>query len=589
MNNKTIFKFLIFITITVFFITSCDKDFNEIGIDIIGDDHFGFEKDDTKTVVAFSQATDAVQSNNLPINSLGVYNNPIFGKTRATFVTQVQMAVPNFKFDTTLAPTGSVVVDSVSLSIPYFSKRTATSATGEGTYVLDSIYGNTAMNLKVYQSCFYLNDFEAPNLNTAPKYYTDNTSIFKTGSILNDDADPKENVAFEPSAKEYLVLKRENTLDFTSPKTVETRQAPKMSLKLNKAKFQQLIVNAPDGKLASNNTFKDYFRGLYFEVDDAADGRLLKLDFTKGNITIYYKEYSGLKENPSNPSGPKIPVTFDHDNNTSTAEIPRLVLKSYVLNMSGNTVNILQQTNSANYGSKIANGTPNPNTGDDRLYIKGGADGSVAMIDLFGKDLHGEDGLTGAPNQIADELDIMRKNNWLINEANLVFTIDNNAMGNSVKEPERIYLFDASNKQPLIDYYKDNITNPFNPKNTKPVFGGILIRKTIANSGRGVSYKFRITNHIKNLVKYKDSVNVRLGLCVTESINNISNAKIKNGINAPFPIVNTGNKIFDKIPAASVMNNLGTILYGNNIPFGPIDGDYGKRIKLEIYYTKPNN
>ena len=39
-------------------------------------------------------------------------------------------------------------------------------------------------------------------------------------------------------------------------------------------------------------------------------------------------------------------------------------------------------------------------------------------------------------------------------------------------------------------------------------------------------------------------------------------------------------------PKASVMNPLGTILFGNNIP--KVDPNYEKRLKLEIYYTKPN-
>ena len=589
MTNKMISKSIIIMLLTGLLLVSCDKDYNQAGINVIGDDHFGFEKDVSKSVIAFNQATGAIQSNNLPINSLGIYNNPVFGKTKATFVTQLQMVVPNFKFDTAFAPTGTVVLDSVSLSIPYFSKRIATSATGVANFSLDSINGNTAMNLKVFQSGFYLNDIDVPNLNTAPKYYTDNTSIFKIGTILNDDPNPKENAAFEPNAKEYVILKRENTLEFSSPKVAESRQAPRMTLRLNKSKFQQLIVNAPSGKLLNNNAFKDYFRGLFFEVDDASDGRLLKLDFSKGTVTLFYKEYSALKENPANPTGPKIPVTFDHDTNSATPEIPRLVIKSYVLNMAGNTANIIQQTNAANYSSKIAAGAPNQSAGDSRLYIKGGAEGSIALIDLFGKDLYGDDGLTGAPNKVADELDLMRKNNWLINEANLVFTIDNLAMGTTVPEPERIYLFDASYKQPLIDYYRDAIANPTNFKNSKPVFGGILMRKTVVNSGRGVEYKFRITSHIKNLVKFKDSTNVRLGLCVTEFVGNISNARLKNSVNVPYPFPNNANKILDRIPAASVMNNLGTILYGNNIPVGPIDGEYGKRLKLEIYYTKPKN
>ena len=36
----------------------------------------------------------------------------------------------------------------------------------------------------------------------------------------------------------------------------------------------------------------------------------------------------------------------------------------------------------------------------------------------------------------------------------------------------------------------------------------------------------------------------------------------------------------------STANPLGTVLYGSNIPAG--DPDYNKRLKLEIYYTKPD-
>ena len=72
---------------------SCDKDFNEIGADIVGEDHFLFEKDDTFSIVANTVATGPVQSNNLPINPLGVYNNPALGRTIASFVTQLEVPV----------------------------------------------------------------------------------------------------------------------------------------------------------------------------------------------------------------------------------------------------------------------------------------------------------------------------------------------------------------------------------------------------------------------------------------------------------------------------------------------------------------
>ena len=40
------------------------------------------------------------------------------------------------------------------------------------------------------------------------------------------------------------------------------------------------------------------------------------------------------------------------------------------------------------------------------------------------------------------------------------------------------------------------------------------------------------------------------------------------------------------MPKPSVMNPLGTVLFGTNIPLG--SADYDKRLKLEIFYTKPN-
>jgi hypothetical protein len=39
-------------------------------------------------------------------------------------------------------------------------------------------------------------------------------------------------------------------------------------------------------------------------------------------------------------------------------------------------------------------------------------------------------------------------------------------------------------------------------------------------------------------------------------------------------------------PSAAVYNPLGTVLFGNNIP--STDPNYAKRLKLEIFYTKPN-
>jgi hypothetical protein len=283
---------------------------------------------------------------------------------------------------------------------------------------------------------------------------------------------------------------------------------------------------------------------------------------------MYYKEHASLVDKDNNPATPKVPETFDHDSNPATPEVERNVIKTFILNLKGNTVNLIEHTSTPSYANALI--APNPVQGDEKLYIKGSANGSVALIDLFGPDNHGADGISGPPNGIADELDIIKKNRWLINEANLTFYIERNEMSN-IPEPQRVYLYDAKNKQRLVDYA--DLTEAANPKFNKSIYGGILDKERVAG-GRGTRYKIRITNHVRNLVN-KDSTNVRLGLSVTEDIRIFTNSRLKNSVPG----------LIDRLPAASVMNPFGTVLFGSKaVPAVPED----KRLKLEIYYTKPN-
>ena len=225
--------------------------------------------------------------------------------------------------------------------------------------------------------------------------------------------------------------------------------------------------------------------------------------------------------------------------------------------MAGNSVSLLEQTNT---NALFTNATTNANTidGDENLFLKGG-EGSMAILNLF---------------STPGELTTLRSNGWLINEANLVFHIDTDKMkdigGVKVFEPNRIYLYDLTNNRPIVDYFNDATTGK-NPKNGKLIYGGMINKETSTN-GRGLNYKIRITNQIRNLLKNADSTNVKLGLVVTEDINMVTSNYLK-----------TPNLFTSQVPKASVMNPLGTILYGGKSSI-PVD----KRLKLEIFYTKPN-
>jgi hypothetical protein len=546
----------ILIACFAFLFVSCDKDFNEIGSDVIGDDHYGLVKDDTKSIVAYNQNLGAMQSNNLPINALGYYNNPFFGKTKASLVSQVVLDTLNQTIG------ANPTVTKVELSLPYFSRIVSTDATtGDRTFELDSIYGSNKFKLSVYESTYFLRDFDASTgFQEAQKYYSDATPDFdanKNAARLNDDSSVSQNDEFYYSDKEIVTYKIVDGVQ-----VVDTRSAPGMRLNLKKQFFQdKLFSGNASGKLVNNTIFKEYFRGLYFKTESASSspsqGSLALLNFKLGKIIVTYT----------------VSVT-DGNNVTTTKE------KKLAISLGGNTVNLFENDYNSNYQNNVTTNVDKVN-GDSRLYLKGGA-GSMAVISLFGAtDIKGYDanGAITGPNGVSDELDDLRNptsgQKWLVNDASLSFYIDQQTMGTS-PEPKRIYLYDLNNNRPLLDYFTDISTVVSNPKNNKFVHGGLVENETTGDK-RGVRYKIRITNHLRNLIN-KDSTNVKLGLVVTEAIGIVSNLKLKTPVIAGIPL--------DRAPLSSVVNPLGTVLFGNTIPSS--SSDYDKRLKLEIYYTKPN-
>lgn len=587
MNTTSLKKYILF-TLTIILFAACDQDFNGIGTDIIGDDNFEITKIEP-SVVAFNQNLGPVQSNNLPINALGIYNNTAFGETTANFATQVVLQTVNPTIDPALKP----VIESVILYIPYFTDatKTTTNTDGDSTYTLDSIYGpkDAKIKLGVYESGYFMRDFD-PATQDGQVYYSNQNGLFDNvkGQRLNN-GEAAQNDEFVFSDAEY----KEETKDSDGKVTSTVRTAPGMRLNLDINFFKSKILEAPSGKLATNDVFKNYFRGLYFKVEKSGTySQLALINFSKGTITIKYKENKSL---------------------TETDEKDR-VSKSIVLNLTGNSVNLFQNNYLPSYSNGIA--SPNTSEGDSKLYLKGG-EGSMAVVDLFGKideykydvkkDVNGnpidENGniipldqngnpingfliyiRNSTPNGIADELDDIRhpkvygseiyyskQNKWLINDASLTFTIDAAAMKND-NEPNRIYLYDLNNKRQLLDYSLDASIGKTSKLN-KTVHGGIIeeVEK------KGTRYKIRLTNHIRNLISNDTITNVKLGLVVTENINDVSNKKLA----TPISINGVGIK---QIPTSSVINPLGTVLFGTN----PKPEDQDKKLKFEIYYTKPN-
>jgi Domain of unknown function (DUF4270) len=524
MNRFSFLKYSFITVSSLLILTSCDKDFNEVGADIIGDSGFEFTNYSDALVTTYNQFDAAVQTNNLPVNQLGVIDNGVFGTTTSSFATQLQLGTLNAAFPAT------TIIEKVELTVPYFSTKNE-----DNTYKLDSVYGSGKINLQIYRSNKFLRNFD--DLLQPQRYFSDEFSIFNSNinsPQLNLNVDASQNSQFIFSAAEQT--EESLTTDTTtSPPTVSITSsavAPRMKIQLDKSYFQTLLIAAAaNNKLENNGVFQEFFRGLFFRVDAVGNERALAMmNFALGKITIFYKQ------TPTSNS------------------------QSLIINFTGNTVNLFQ--NSSATGTLPT--SPTPIIASNNLYLKGGA-GYHSYIDLFGT----ANNLGIVPKEAVAPI---KANKWLINEANLVFTIDENS--NSGETPKRIYLYDAKNKRPVLDYVFDETASSTKPKFSKVIHGG-LYTEVKDKSGALISkqYKIRITNHIKNIIN-RDSTNVRLGISVTEDIANIRNRFLKNTPDSDY---------FNSLPEASVINPLGVILYGSsqNIP-------KDKRVKLEIFYTKPN-
>ncbi|MCW5518368.1 DUF4270 domain-containing protein [Aureitalea sp. L0-47] len=496
---------------------SCEEDFNTIGVSIIGNETFQSEFTDSLSVVSYSRKLLPVQTNGLPVYQMGVYNDPIYGKRTINFLSQLTLnnTGPNFE----IAPR----VDSVVLYLPYFS--TEITEGEEVTYELDSIYGDAPININIYESNYFLREFD-PNtgFEDPQNYYSNQTSIFESnlGELIHRIED------FKPS-EDAIVIND----------TVSIR--PGLRTKLPKEFFQEKILTKSGSiELINNNNFRDYFRGLYFQVESTNDeGNLFMMDLEEASLTVHFSfqtEGTDVFEAPGSD-------TIERFNGEVGMSFNAISVNTYEDDL---PVNIRQDLFEQNLQE-----------GEERLYVRGG-DGIISVIELFGPDLD-DDG-------VADELEDLRNEGWIINEANLIFYVDKNQVTGGDQEPERLIIYDTKNSTVLADYGLD-ITSNLDPVDAVNVHLGRLQRGSDDN---GEFYKIRITNHVSNVIN-RDSTNVPLGLIVSQNVLETGFQDIEN-IQAPG---------IEELPASSIVSPEGTILHGNR------SANSDRRLKLQLFYTDP--
>ena len=540
-RNATIFKNIGLGLIFLFAIISCEKDFEDIAIDLI--DNKAFSVGDTLIeIISYNKNIEfsRVDNNNgrkQPLSLLGVNQDNDFGHVKSALISQLNLPIIGVAFG------DNATIDQVILDIPYFATRDGDQDaidpdTGDviededgnaiqvPNFKIDSIYGNKEQefNITINELGTFLNTLDPDNPSKGMKYYSDKVYEIKD-QLFSDDflSDRNDTVIYVNRDKVIIGIDENDDLIYDIDTVKAEDSKPSIKFSLDKNFFKNRFVDHEGSSDFENNAvFYHYFRGLYVDAN-GSDGALLNLSTLKAKMTIYYTN-DIIKDEGADE---------DLNFNGVKGETGVVIKTKQSMHFALGGVRTGNYTRDYNR-PEIINALDNPNVdaGEKKLFVQGAA-GSEAIIDLFPR---------------VDDLDELRQKGWLINEANVTIYLD----GDQDEVPSSLFLYNEENASMLPDYYAFN----FGPE----VYGGLL---EYDEEGNPEKYKFRITKYVKDILNEDDP-------------KKSSKLALKNFVNTD----GFDPQVIDTLVADYNWIPKGIVLKGN-LP----DTDM-ERIKLEIYYSK---
>ncbi|CAM1351874.1 DUF4270 family protein [Tenacibaculum crassostreae] len=439
-------------------ITSCEKDFSEVGTNVVTNTKF-----ETGEILVDVEITpiniERVQADNINATIgeywLGVYNNPDAEKIEASIVSQVGY-VSGLK--NTAGTDTTLTLDKVILKLPYPATSTGKDG-GKTLHRLDSILGSTtdSTSLAVKLNTTFLNTLDP--VDPAKNNIFNSDTEYVAGQDLNEEL----NFKFLPNWKNDTVftLKRidrfnpsefyEETIKMNRIISGDTIPVPFLAIPLDVTKMQSLFWDKFEStEFSSKEEFDNYFRGLIIEAF-GDDGSLVPF-------------------NLANTPAPVLDFYYTKSVKDGTT-LKDTINSKYSFPLSGVRNSLYKMTDATN-------AAPSNN-----FSIQGTA-GTMAEVKILDE----------------TKLQELRSQNLLINDASLTFYINQSINSDKNIVPQRLFLYQnkdngsgGTSPTHILDAYTESA-----------FFGGGLI----LNDDAPEKYTFRITDYISKLLSGEDDITI---------------------------------------------------------------------------------
>lgn len=451
-------------------IISCEKDFNDVGSNVVNNTKF-----ETGEILLDVEITSSIDDPNLNLKSvradniaigtlgeywLGVYNNKNAKKIEASIVSQLSLP-SNLKTEDVkkAAINGEIdsifVLDKVILKLPYTATNIGKEADGKPKFRLDSVLGNKEIftSLKVFRNNTYLNVLDPKNPINSNSFQSDKEYEItdETIDLLNEDP----GFTFKPNATDTLV---KITRSYSDGRTFNSEiklsnKAPFIAIPLNKDKMKKLFWDEfKNSNFKTVAAFNNYFRGVIIK-SEGDNGAILPISLlataASASIDFHYTI-----------------TRFEKKEGEVDLVYKDTVPTNYSFPLSG-VRNSTYKMTAATVAAPANNFT-----------IQGTA-GTMAKIKIIDD----------------SKLKELRANNWLINDASLSLYVNQTINTDKKIVPQRLFIYQDIDKSPtqISDAYTEAST-----------FGGNLE----STGDIPEKYTFSITDYISRLLRAEENTTI---------------------------------------------------------------------------------